>query len=190
MNPVTLPRTWGHDMPLVPGQAIGQGDHCEQVLEQVPDRADQPDGRQWRLQRRCALSPRQFGVCFLALAGVSAAVGSFFWAMGAPFVPLFAGAEVLVLGLAFACHALHAADGERLQVRGGRLLIEGRDGLRQRQDSLELAALRVVEGAGGLIELHARGRCVRVGRQAHATQRRQVLAELRQLVLQPVMPGR
>lgn len=186
MNPVTLPRTWGHDTPLVPGQGIRPGDSCEQGL----DRVGGLDGRQWQLQRRCALSPRQFGVCFLVLAGVSAAVALFFWTLGAPFVTLFAGVEVLALGLAFACHALHAADGERLQVRGGRLLIEGRDGLRQRQDSLDLTALRVAEGAGGLIELHARGRCVRVGRQAHATQRRQVLAELRQLVLQPLAPGR
>lgn len=173
-------------MPLVTGQGTRPGD----VGERAFDQGDEPDVRQWQLQRRCALSPRQFGACFLVLAGVSAAVALFFWTLGAPFVTLFAGLEVLALGAAFACHALHAADGERLQVRGGRLLIEGRHGLRQYQDSLDLALLRVAEGAGGLIELRARGRCVRVGGQAPAAQRRQVLAELRQLVLQPVAPGR
>jgi uncharacterized membrane protein len=185
MNPVTLPRTWGHDMPLVPGQGVRQGDFCERGL----DAGSELNGRQWRLQRRCALSPRQFGVCFLALAGVSAAVALFFWVLGAPFVTLFAGLEVLALGLAFACHALHAADGERLQVRGDRLLIEGCLGLQQHHHSLELTALRVGEGAGGVIELHARGRCVRVGRQADATLRRQVLTELRQVLPRPVVPG-
>jgi len=185
MNPVTLPHEGGHDTPLVTGQGARQGD----VADRAPAQAGAPDGRQWQLQRRCALSPRQFCACFLALAGLSAAVALFFWALGAPFVTLFAGLEVLALGIAFACHAVHAADGERLLLHGGRLLIEQRHGLQQRRDSLDLATLRVGEGEGGLIELRARGRCVQVGQQAHATLRRQVLADLRQLVLQPVAPG-
>lgn len=185
MNPVTSPPDWANDTPLVTGQGARTG----AVGDRAAAQGDAPQGRQWQLQRRCALSPRQFGACFLALAGLSAAVALFFWALGAPFVTLFAGLEVLALGIAFACHAVHAADGERLQLQGGRLLIEQRHGLQQWRHSLDLAALRVGEGTGGLIELRARGRCVQVGRQAHFTLRRQVLAELRQLVLQPVATG-
>jgi uncharacterized membrane protein len=185
MNSVTLPHEWGHDTPLVSGQEVRPGDVCEQASAQSLE----PAGHQWQLQRRCALSPRQFGACFLALAGLSAAVALFFWVLGAPFVTFFAGFEVLALGMAFACHAVHASDGERLQLHGDRLLVEQRHGLTQRRERLELASLRVGEGEDGLLELHARGRCVRVGRHAHPTQRRQVLAELRQLVLRPVAPG-
>lgn len=141
---------------------------------------------EWLLQRRCSLSPCQFGGCFLMLAAVSIVVALFFWAQGARFVAYFAGAEVLALGLAFALHALHAADGERLRIRGGQLLVERRAGLRQVQQALDLQALRVAETNDGAIELRARGQRLRVGAHADAARRRQVLLDLRRLVLRPV----
>lgn len=180
MNPITLPRAWGHEPPAAQGKAGRWGD--------ADGAAGLSDDPCWLLQRRCSLSPRQFGTCFVGLAGLSALVALFFWAQGAPFVTLFAGIEVTALGVAFAFHALHAADGERLRLQDGRLLIERREGLRLRLEALELNELRVREGSGGTIELRVRGHSTRVGRHADAARRRQVLAELRQQVMQAVQP--
>lgn len=152
----------------------------------MEDGTDGGDMPRWLLQRRCSLSPRQFGGCFVALAALSVVVALFFWAQGARFVTYFAGVELLLLGLAFACHAVHAADGERLQVRGGRLLVERRCGLRHDQVALEISGMRVGEAADGAIELRVGGRCVRIGRHADVARRQQVLADLRRLVLRPV----
>ena len=182
MNPVTLPRTWVHASQAAPERAV-DSDATGPTVGRAADRADGPA---WELQRRCSLSPRQLGLCFAALATLSAMVALFFWAQGARFVTYFAGVEVLALGLAFVCHALHAADGERLRVRGSRLLVECRDGLRRGHDVLELSELRVGESADGAIELRIRGRSLKVGRHADVARRRQVLADLRHLVLQPV----
>jgi uncharacterized membrane protein len=178
MNPVTLPRAWAHPSSAAPDQAdrrdgSGQGSGGD----------DEPA---WSLHRRCSLSPSQFGGCFLALAVLSALVALFFWAQGARFVTFFAGVEVLALGLAFAFHAVHATDGERVWVQGERLLIERRHGLRHAHEVLDLDGLRVAEAAGGAIELQVGGRSVRIGCHADAARRQQVLADLRRRVRRPM----
>lgn len=178
MNPVTMPREWAPPSPAAPDRTK----RCDGTAD-ATGACEDPS---WWLQRRCSLSPAQFGSCFLVLAVLSAGVALFFWAQGARFVTYFAGVELLVLGLAFACHAVHAADGERLSVQGGRLLIERRDGLRHHREALDLSGLRVGEAAGGAIELRVGKRCVCIGRQADAAQRQQVLADLRRLALRPV----
>lgn len=144
---------------------------------------DAPAPWQWRLQRRCALSPRQFAGCLGCVVALSVVLAVFFWSLGAPLISAFLGVQVLSVAVAFALHALHAADGESLRVDEGCLVLEGRNGLKQYRDRLELSSLRVGEDAQGLIELRAHGRRISVGRHAQITRRRQVLAELRQLVL-------
>ena len=182
MNPVTLPRAWAPESQAVPerdDRRDGTGDAGTPAINDA-------DGRIWNLQRRCSLSPCQFGLCFVALATLSGVVALFFWAQGARVVTYFAGVEVMALALAFTFHAVHAADGERLRLQRGCLLVERRKGLRIDRDALELSEVRVGEGADGAIELRVRGRSLRIGRHANVARRRQVLADLRQLVLQPV----
>lgn len=136
----------------------------------------------WELQRRCALSPGQFGACFAGLACVSALVAGFFWAMGARYVTAFAGLELLLVGGAFVWHALHASDGERLRICEGRLQIERREGLRITREDLPLFGLRVSAGADGSIGLSLGGQRRVLGRHASDASRLQVLAELRRAV--------
>ena len=137
----------------------------------------------WVLQRRCALSPGQLAVCFVALATISAVVATGFWLQGVRIVMLFAGLEMLALGLAFVVHAVHAADGELLSLRGPELVIERREGLRVRHDRIGLEGLRVRQLVDGPIELCAGGRQWVVGRHADGARRRQVLADLCQMVV-------
>lgn len=177
VNPVALPRTWGFQPPNVPPQGVGCGDEGA-----ASGAASAPE---WRLQRRCALSPAQFAACLGCVVALSLVLALFFGSLGAPLISAFLAAQVLIVAGAFAHHAVHAADGEWLRVEGGRLLLEGREGLRQRHESFALSSLRVAQDDDGLIELRAPGRCVRVGRHAPAGPRRQVLAELKRLV-----PGR
>lgn len=174
VNPAAAPTAWGIDPPSALSQLAPPSSGV---------RSDAPSEWQWRLQRRCALSPRQFAGCLGCVVALSVVLAIFFWSLGAPLISGFLAVQVLIVTAAFAFHALHAADGELLRVETGRLLLEGRDGLKQYQDSLELSSLRVGEDAQGLIELRARGRCVKVGRHAQAVRRRQVLSELRQFVL-------
>ena len=114
---------------------------------------------------------------------MSALVAGFFWAMGARFVTVFAGIEVLAVGAAFVWHAWHAADGERLHLSGGQLHLERRDGTRVHQERIELNGLRIGSAADGAIELNLRGRRWTLGRHADEAHRRHVLAALRQAVL-------
>lgn len=137
----------------------------------------------WVLQRRCSLTPRQFGLCFVALAAVALLVASAFWVVGAPFVALFTGIELIALGAAFGWHAFHAADGERLRVDGGLLWVEQCRGLSLQVTALDLAHMRVDDTVAGVLELRSPGRCVRVGGALDAARRRQVAAALRRLAL-------
>lgn len=172
MNPVTLTAAWA-----VPPSAVPR------AADPVAD-ASWADGESagWLLQRRCSLTPAQFGACFVALALVSTLVAAFFWAMGARFVTLFAGIEVLLVGLAFAWHALHAADRDHLRVHEGHLLVERRRGLSVRREQWPLVGLRVRLAGDGSIELGRCGRRSRVGRDVDGAQCRRVLADLRRAV--------
>lgn len=175
MNPVSLPVVWAPQQQPAPRVGGWLGEAADAGT-------GTPADDRWSLQRRCALTPSQFGACLAGLVLVSALVAGFFWAMGARFVTLFAGLEVLVVGLAFAWHALHAADGERLHLADGQLHIEQRQGLQITHEQVPLSGLRVTAAADGSIELNARGRRWTLGRQAAGAARRQALAGLRRAV--------
>lgn len=175
MNPVTLPVAWAASVPAASSMPDGRAEGTVAF--------GGAGAQTWSLQGRCSLTPRQFGLCFLGLAGVSCAVALLFWMLGAPFVALFTGIEVLALSVGFGWHALHAADGELLSLQGPCLQVDHRSGLRHWQSTLDRSGLRVAELADGSIELRSRGRRLRVGARLDAARRRQLVAELRQLAL-------
>ena len=143
----------------------------------------------WVLQRRCSLSPRQFGACLFALVLVSALVGGFFWLLGARAVTAFAGLEALLLAFAFGIHAAHAADGERVVLLDRNLTVERRRGWRVTVQTFAVDALRLAATADGRIELRARGQVVCLGGQVGRARARQVLAEMRQACGAPAWNG-
>jgi uncharacterized membrane protein len=172
MHPASMPVVWANQQPVTRADT----QHGERGV------GGDSDAQAWQLQRRCALSPAQFGACFAGLALVSALVAAFFWAMGARFVTAFAGLEVVVVGVAFVWHAMHAADGERLKVVDGVLHVERRTGLRVTHQQFPLQGLRVAAALDGSIELKLRDRHIVLGRYAAEAARRPVLAGLRRAV--------
>ena len=169
MHPASLPVVWAHPQPASRAEAR----HGERGA------GGEAGPQAWTLQRRCALSPAQFGACFAGLAVASSLVAAFFWAMGARYVTAFAGLEVVLVGAAFIWHAVHATDGERLQVVDGDLHIERRNGLRVTHERWPMRGLRVAAAADGSIELKLQGQHRVLGRYAAEAARRQVLAGLR-----------
>lgn len=124
------------------------------------------------------------------MASLALVLAVFFWVLGAPLISALLAAQVLLVAVSFAYHALHAADGETLHVQGGCLWVEQRQGLARRQDSFELAALRVAQGEGGLIELRVQRRCLEIGRFADVVQRQRILSAMRQALRHPALVER
>ena len=118
MNSVSLPVDWA----------------LEKLLASSPKAqfaGDDVDGVQvaaWSLQRRCSLTPQQLGTGYACLVLASALVAAVFWLQGVRMVALFSTFEVLTVGLAFAWHAMHAADGEQLLMQDDHLWVEQRRG--------------------------------------------------------------
>lgn len=134
----------------------------------------------WCFRRNCALTPRQCAWAFALAAAASLAVSSAFWALGAQLVLPFAVLETVALGWAFVWYARHATDREVLEWDGRRLLVECEQGGAVVRHELVRPGLRVVEAdGGGLVELCAGPKVVRVGRHARPEQRRQLARELR-----------
>ena len=182
MNPATLPVMRASAVPAASRMPERSADGAAQDASAAAVTMAAAT-RHWSLQARCSLTPRQFGLCFAALALVSALVATLFWLLGAPYVAFISGLEVLLLGLAFGWHACHAADGEQLSLRGSRLHVEHRAGLRHWRSALDLNGLRVAETDDGRIELCSHGHALRVGGRLAAARRRQLAAELRRLAL-------
>jgi uncharacterized membrane protein len=135
----------------------------------------------WLLKRNCSMSPRQllgvYGVfCVLALG-----IASGFWLHGATLVMPFAWLEVLAVGAALGVYARHAADAERINLRGGRLTVELACGARIDRVDFRPEWVRVEpqHGDGSLIELSGQGKRVVIGRFVRPEMRRQLADELR-----------
>jgi uncharacterized membrane protein len=149
----------------------------------VPEGAgDGQGGRHWQLRRNCALSPAQFGGVFLTLAAVSVAIATFFVVAGAPYVAVFAGIEVLALGVAFLVFARHAGDGEHIRLQDGLLRIEQRLGHRGSVTEIDAAWARVEPPSSprALVALVGAGRRVEVGRYLTPPDRARLAHSLRQ----------
>lgn len=141
----------------------------------------------WVMKRNCSLTPRQLSGVYLSLCAVSLVISLGFWLQGAPFVGAFAGLELLCMGAALLVYARHAGDREVLTLAGPSLAVEQWLGGRvQRADfQADWLAVEPVAGPGSLIEISARGRCLRVGRFLRPELRAAFAQELRRAVRRP-----
>jgi uncharacterized membrane protein len=139
------------------------------------------DGLHWILRRNCSVSPAQLGLTFGLLSALSLSVALFFWFQGAVLVLPFAALELMALATAFLVYARHAADGERISVHGGRLVVELETAGRTERCEFARDWVRVEPRNGhGLVELRAGGRSVRVGRYLRSDLRPVLAREIRQ----------
>lgn len=121
---------------------------------------------QWFLRRNCAVTPTQLGWFYLSLCVLSLSIGAVFWFQGAVLVLLFAWAELLAVGAAFLLYARHAADGERISLQDGRLVVEFENAGRLERAEFRREWVRVEPRLGdrSLIEVSGQGRSIKVGR--------------------------
>jgi uncharacterized membrane protein len=145
---------------------------------------------EWTLKRNCSLAPRQLLGFYSVLCGLSLAVASFFWWIGARMVMPFAWAELLGVGVAMLVYARHAADSESIALRGGRLTVEHASGNRTERVEFQSQWVRVEPeaGDGSLVELSGQGRRIAVGRYVRPELRPQLADELR-MALRHSRPG-
>ncbi|MBN9411433.1 MAG: DUF2244 domain-containing protein [Burkholderiales bacterium] len=135
----------------------------------------------WSLKRNCSVTPAQLGWMYLSLCVVSLGIGAFFWFRGALLVLPFAWAELLAVGCAFMVYARHAADGERISLKGGRLVVELESAGRLERAEFNRQWVRIEPSAGdtSLIEVYGQGRSVQVGRYVRPELRGALARELR-----------
>jgi uncharacterized membrane protein len=115
----------------------------------------------WLIRKNCSASPRQLAIVFASLVAVSFVFGVAFAAQGLWMVLPFVGIEVVAVAAAFVCYGRHAADFERIELRGGRLSIERRRGADTEAFAFEVPWVRVEVSERGA-DLGARVRVVLV----------------------------
>jgi uncharacterized membrane protein len=123
-----------------------------------------PRAVQWVLRRNCSITPRQLLGFYLSLASVSLLIGFGFWRAGAPAVLVFAGIELVMVGLALAVYARHAADCAAV------------DATRFRA---EFVRIEPSAGEGSLVEVSGEGQRAQVGRYLRPEWRTQLAQEIR-----------
>lgn len=136
---------------------------------------------QWLLKRNCSVTPAQLGWLYASLCAVSLGIASVFWVLGASLVLPFAWLELAAVGLAFLAYARHAADGERIWLKGRQLVVELEMGGHRSRAEFNRDWVRVEPGAGdrSLIELSGQGRRVNVGRYVRPELRPALAQEIR-----------
>lgn len=135
----------------------------------------------WKFSRNCALRPGQLLASFGVLCAVSMSVAVFFWFHGVRMVMPFACLEQLAVGVALWWYARHAGDVERIDLKGGRLIVQSCEGGQWTHLACEAHWVQVEAAPDGrsLIELRGRGQQVQVGRWMRPEARRRWLSELR-----------
>jgi len=120
----------------------------------------------WLLRRNCSVTPAQLAWLYASLCAVSLGVATIFWFQGAVLVLPFAWLELAAIGLAFLVYARHAADGERIWLRGRRLVVELETAGHLERAEFDRDRVRVEPSVDdrSLVELSAQGRRVNVGR--------------------------
>jgi uncharacterized membrane protein len=128
-----------------------------------------------------ALSPWQLFQAFLLICTMSLAVAGGFWLFGVRLVGLFAGLELLAVGVACWVVARHACDHETIQLSAREVSVECRDGQAVSRTSFRTEWVRVepLTVDGSLVELSGEGRSVRVGRHVCPSLRLALATELR-----------
>jgi uncharacterized membrane protein len=118
---------------------------------------------------------------FALLGAVSLLVAVFFWSQGVWMVLPFTALELFAVAIAFLVFGRHAADGERITLRGGRLVVELEEAGRLTRVELAGHAVTVempVEG-GRLVALRSGVRVLEVGRFVRQELRPVLARELR-----------
>lgn len=136
---------------------------------------------QWVLRRNCSITPRQLVAVYLSLCAVSLLVGVGFWWQGATYVLAFAGAELLLVGLALLVYARHAADRDTVTLAGGDVEVERHFGRQVERAAFraEWVCVEPAKAQGSLVELAGQGRRVRIGRFLRPELRSALAQELR-----------
>lgn len=133
------------------------------------------------MRRNCSLAPRQVLNAYLLISGVSLVIAAAFAWWGATPVLVFAGLELLVLGVALLVYARHAADHEMIELRGDQMWVEHHCGGRVERSEFRPEWVRVEPsvGQGSLLELSGAGRKALVGRYLRPEWRQHLAVELR-----------
>lgn len=138
------------------------------------------NGWRWSMQRNCSVTPVQLGGTLVLLSVVSLGVAGFFWWQGAVLVLPFAILEVLAVFTAFMVYARHAADGERIDLVGGRLVVEREvAGRTQRAEFVREWVQVAATPVKGLVEVRSGTQSVQVGRYLSADLRPLLARELK-----------
>ena len=135
----------------------------------------------WFLKRNCSVTPAQLGWLYASLCVVSLAIGGFFWFRGATLIMPFAGAELVLVGVAFLAYARHATDGEKISLEGAQLVVELENAGRLERAEFNRDWVRIEPKTGdrSLIEVSGQGRSVEVGRYVRPELRPALARELR-----------
>lgn len=141
----------------------------------------EPVLKDWTMKRNCSVSPRQYVTFFASLALVSIAIAVLLLFNGAWLVLPFTGIELVVVGSAFAIHARHAVDYERIRLYPNRLVIEQVSADKLTQFEFNPRWVRVEPGAlpRDPVTLVSRGQAVAVGLHLTQERRAQFARELR-----------
>jgi uncharacterized membrane protein len=120
----------------------------------------------WFLKRNCSVTPQQLGWLYASLCVLSLGIAGMFWSMGAVLVMPFAWLELAAVGLAFLAYSRHAADGEKISLKGRQLVVEFESAghLQRAEFNRDWVRVEPVAGDRSLIELSGQGRRVNVGR--------------------------
>ena len=159
---------FGRETPAAPSADAATGDSTAWSVE-------------WVLKRNCSIAPRQLLWFYASLCVLLLGIASMFWLRGATMVMPFAWLELLVLGAAMLLYARHAADSERIALRGDELTVEHASGRRIERVAFQPAWVRVEpeHGDRSLIEISGQGRRIAIGRFVRPELRQQLADELR-----------
>jgi uncharacterized membrane protein len=153
----------------------------ERSSSPVPNDAP-PAVAHWRLTRRCALTPRQLLLSYVAVVVLSSVAGVLFGSRGFWMIPLYCLFQIVLAGAMYLCYTIHAVDGERITLGSdGQLVIEVTRGLRTRRYVMNGAWSRLEQGGPGQdhLWLCCRRTRVEVGTQLRPRERRRIGRELR-----------
>lgn len=136
---------------------------------------------EWVFRRNQLLAPRQVVWLCASLCVLSLGLASVLWLHGATTALPFAWLELALVGVALLIYARHAADSERIALRGDELTVENTSGDRVRRVAFQPSWVRVEprHGDRSLIDLSGQGRRICVGRFVRPELRVQLADELR-----------
>lgn len=136
---------------------------------------------EWVFKRNSTFAPRQVLWFYASLCVLSLGLAVVFWLRGASMVMPFAWIELLLVGVALVVYARHAADGERIALKGDRLTVENTSGSRVQRVAFQPAWVRVEprHGDRSMIDLSGQGQRISIGRFVRPELRVQLAEELR-----------